>query len=243
MAISPPTRLALLLTALLLSSCALLAPSYSSQTTTQQWPNFNRQLSEQTGWLVFGEQTSETGIVFYPGGKVEPQAYGRLSNALSQRTDSLVVIVPMPLDLAVFGKNRAKAIPEQFSDIQHWLIGGHSLGGTMAASVAFEQADVWQGLFLLASYPQDKHDFSGSNLEVISLIGDRDGLISLVRWQASLSLLPNSAEHQIIKGGNHAYFADYGDQDGDGVAMISQQQQFEQSLEALVAWFESTTAK
>jgi hypothetical protein len=86
---------------------------------------------------------------------------------------------------------------------------------------------------LLASYPQDKHDFSNSDQAILTAIGDRDGLISIERWQASLALLPTQASTLVILGGNHAGFGTYGEQEGDLPATISQEAQRRQTIDAI----------
>ena len=45
----------------------------------------------------------------------------------------LCVLVKMPCNLAVLDMNAADGIPECFPEVTDWYIGGHSLGGAMAA--------------------------------------------------------------------------------------------------------------
>ena len=54
-------------------------------------------------WLVFepASNEAETGLVFYPGGRVSPAAYAPAAHSLAA-SGNLVVIVSMPLNLAVF---------------------------------------------------------------------------------------------------------------------------------------------
>ena len=51
-------------------------------------------------------------------------------------SDALACVRTTRLNLAVLDLNAAKGIPEQYPQIKHWYIGGHSLGGSMAASHA-----------------------------------------------------------------------------------------------------------
>lgn len=227
--------------AFLLSGCSLFSASYTALSDTSALPGALQNSALDEDWLVYSVNPEpETGLVIYPGGKVEPEAYGRLASDLSEQTDALVVIVPMPLDLAVLGSGRGERVVAAYPNVQTWAIGGHSLGGTMAAAQAFDNPQLWSGLFLLASYPQDKHDFSPRETPVISIIGDRDGLISQSRWQESLELLPDSAVRVVIEGGNHAGFGDYGAQEDDRAASISGAEQHRQTIQALAAWVNST---
>ncbi len=233
-------RLLLLLVTVLLTGCSLFSSSSQNVANDAQWQRYQTVASDETGWLIFGDQNrSNVGLVFYPGGKVSPEAYGQLANTLANKLNVLVVIVPMPLDLAVFGSKRGTNVQTYFSTIDTWIIGGHSLGGTMAANLAYSHPDDWQGLLLLASYPQDKHDFSDRSIKAISIIGDQDGLISQQRWRQSLSLLPDDAVTTVIQGGNHAGFGTYGVQSGDSVASISQAEQREQTVQAIELWFKA----
>ena len=54
----------------------------------------------------------EEGVIFYPGGKVEAEAYAPLLRSLAE-ADLLVVIAKMPFHLAVFDADAAEAIMEQ----------------------------------------------------------------------------------------------------------------------------------
>jgi hypothetical protein len=80
------------------------------------------------GNVVFAPQDAKTGIIFYPGGKVEHNAYQPLMAALA-RKGVLCILVEMPFNLAVFDINAADGIREQYPEIEDWYIGGHSLGG------------------------------------------------------------------------------------------------------------------
>ncbi|MDQ3247653.1 MAG: alpha/beta hydrolase, partial [Chloroflexota bacterium] len=86
-------------------------------------------------WLVFqpAAGSATTGFIFYPGGRVDARAYAPAAHAIAA-TGVLVVIVPMPLNLAVFAPNRADQVITAYPAIQRWAIGGHSLGGAMAAT-------------------------------------------------------------------------------------------------------------
>ena len=59
----------------------------------------------------------------------------------------------MPLNLAVFGINSANDVITSYSNITAWAIGGHSLGGSMAAQYVHDNSKAIKGLVLLAGYP------------------------------------------------------------------------------------------
>ena len=126
--------------------------------------------------LAFVPEQADTGFIFYPGGKVEYTAYAPLMRALAEN-GVLCVLTEMPLNLAVLDMNAADGIPEQYPQVTRWYIGGHSLGGSMAASHAAKNADRYEGLVLLASY--STADLTASSLDVISLYGSEDGVLNM----------------------------------------------------------------
>jgi len=184
-------------------------------------------------WLVFQptDQIPTTGLIIYPGGRVDPRAYAPTAHSIAAE-GYLVVIVPMPLNLAVFGANRTAAVIQAYPDIQHWVIGGHSLGGSMAALYADKNRDQINGLALWASYPASSNNLSDSNLKVASIYGTQDGLTTKDKIDASRELLPADTTWVPIEGGNHSQFGWYGDQPGDNPATISRQDQQAQIIQA-----------
>jgi dienelactone hydrolase len=179
-------------------------------------------------WLVFQPQNSspKTGLILYPGGRVDPEGYAPFARSITSE-GYLVVIVPMPLNLAVFAPGRASDVIQFFPEIESWAIGGHSLGGAMAANFAKDHPDAVDGLLLLASYPASSDDLSSLPLRVTSIYATLDGFASLEEIDASRANLPDSTRWVQIVGGNHSQFGWYGFQNGDNTATISRQAQQE----------------
>lgn len=182
--------------------------------------------------IVYSAPNSTTAIVLYPGAKVDPAAYSYYAQQLAQQGYS-VIIAKMRLNLALLDINIATFITEQFDDIETWYMAGHSLGGVAAAAYA-EQQDNIEGLIFLGSYPSG--DLTASDLRVLSLYAQYDGLTTLADIEASKNNLPPTAQFVEIKGGNHAQFGLYGEQKGDLHATISAQQQQEQMITETVKW-------
>ena len=63
-------------------------------------------------------------------------------------------------------------------------------------------------------------DLSATDLEVLSIYGTQDKVLNMEKYEQYRMNLPLDMEEQIIDGGCHAYFGDYGVQDGDGMAMM-----------------------
>ena len=183
--------------------------------------------------IAFIPEDAETGLIFYPGGKVEYTAYAPLMRALADH-GVLGVLVKMPLNLAVLDVHAANGIPEQYPHIKHWYIGGHSLGGSMAASHAAKNVSAYDGLVLLASY--STADLSTSDLPVISIYGSEDGVLNMEKYDEYKRSLPAALEEHIIEGGCHAGFGSYGSQDGDGVPTITGEEQVAETVRLLTAF-------
>jgi pimeloyl-ACP methyl ester carboxylesterase len=190
------------------------------------------------GWYVFAPEGEPlAGFVFYPGGLVDPAAYAPLMRRLADG-GALAVIVPMPLDLAVFGIGRAAEVVRAFPRVDRWAIGGHSLGGAMAAEFVKGNPTTVAGIALLASYPAESTDLSGLPIRAVSTYGTRNGVTPPEGFEASLARLPAGTELVVIDGGNHAQFGHYGPQAGDGVATIDRQEQQRQTVETVLAFLE-----
>ena len=183
-------------------------------------------LVETAPWLVFrpANQDPSIGLILYPGGRVDPRAYAPTARALAEE-GYLVVIVPMPLNLAVLAPGRAAEVMAAFPGIESWAVGGHSLGGAMAANYAHSNPEAARGLVLWAAYPAASDDLSGYQLAASSIYGTRDGLATPDKIDASRPLLPPDTQWTAVEGGNHAQFGWYGPQSGDDEATISREEQ------------------
>jgi len=195
----------------------------------------NNVVVSTTRWLVFQpvQQIPKTALIIYPGGRVDPHAYAPQARSIAS-SGYLVIIIPMPLNLAVFGSERAAAVIQSYPDIENWVIGGHSLGGSMAALYAYNHPGQIKGLLLWASYPASSNDLSDSTIRVTSIYASLDGLATEEKIAASRQLLPVDTAWVQITGGNHAQFGWYGNQPGDNEAIISREDQQEQIVKATI---------
>jgi len=190
-------------------------------------------------WIAFSPANTdfETGFIFYPGGRVDARAYAPAARQISAQ-GYLVVIVPMPLNLAVLNPGAAEEVITAYPQMQRWAVGGHSLGGAMAANFAKHNPEAVQGLVLWAAYPASSDDLSASSLSVLSIYGTLDGLATDDKINASRALLPEDTTWLPIEGGNHAQFGWYGEQSGDNAAAIPRQVQQEQIIQATITLLE-----
>jgi dienelactone hydrolase len=184
-------------------------------------------------WLTFtpANQQPTTGIIIYPGGRVDYRSYAPTARALAEQ-GHLAVIVPMPFNLAVFGSGKASDVIKAHPEVTSWAIGGHSLGGAMSAKYAYDNPDAVEGLALWAAYPATNNSLAGRSLSVSSISASNDGLATPEKIEASQPYLPASTQWLQIQGGNHAGFGYYGPQNGDGQATISRAEQQAQTVTA-----------
>lgn len=167
------------------------------------------------------DQAISTLFIFYPGGLVRPQAYEWLGVALAPL--GVHTLIPeMPLDLAVLSANRADKLLELYS-ADKVLIGGHSLGGAMAARYALNHADALDALVLMGAFSAESDDLSSLDLETLVLAAEHDGLATISELQAGLPRLPN-AQLVEIPGSVHSFFGRYGPQQNDGIPTVTRNQ-------------------
>ena len=196
-------------------------------------------------WYVFApaDASPTTGLILYPGGFVDPVAYAPIARAIAQQ-GYLVVLDPMPLDLAVTNIRAADAIIAAYPEIDVWAIGGHSLGGAMAAEYVNNNPGAVAGLALWAAYPAGKTDRSASPITVVSVYGDADGVASSEQVLGAAARLPAGATFVAIPGGNHTQFGFYGErlQRGDNPAGIGRDGQRAAIVAATVQMLQAITS-
>lgn len=180
-------------------------------------------VNQEKDYITFTPASpSDSGFIFYPGGKVEYTAYAPMMKELSDKGIS-GVLVKMPFNLAVFNQNAANGKQGLFPKVTDWYIGGHSLGGVMASSYLGEHGKNYHGLILLASY--STYDLSPfTSLRTLSLLASNDQVLKKEQYEKNRMHLPNLTE-KTIEGGIHSYFGDYGIQKGDGTPAINVQEQ------------------
>jgi len=177
---------------------------------------------------------NKPGLIFYPGAQVDHKAYSRLAYQLADKGYSSI-LVDMPFELAILGWKRAGDARELLPDKNNWYLSGHSLGGAMASRFISRENPNWvKGLILLAAYPANSNSLKDYELDLLSLYGNRDEIVDLDLLKERRSILPASAIFKEIAGANHSGFADYGNQEGDGEAQITTEEQIDLTVEYIV---------
>ena len=184
------------------------------------------------GDVAFVPDDPEAGLIFYPGAKVEPEAYAPLMRECAERGVLCVVVRPT-FNLAILDANAADGVREQFPEVDEWMLSGHSMGGVAASGYASRHESEFDDIVLMASYSSD--DLTGFKGNVVSILGSNDRVLNQEAYEAARNRLPEQARQQVIEGGNHANFGSYGAQSGDGEATISAKEQWDATADAIQA--------
>lgn len=182
------------------------------------------------------KNVSTTGIIFYPGAKVQPEAYAVLASKLAQNGYT-TVIVKMPFNLAIFGVDKANDIIKQHTEISSWVIGGHSLGGVFASDFALKHQDKIKGVIYLAAYPDS--NATNASFKALSIRGSLDGLATADQISKNMNKFPSNTSFITIEGGNHYNFGDYGVQSGDNNSTITREEQQNQTVNYIISFIKN----
>lgn len=185
--------------------------------------------------------SAPVGLLFLPGGLVDPQAYTPLAQAISRQGGFPVRILPLPFRSAMTDGLRV----ELFAEIEkqarsgRWVLAGHSRGAALATRFAHEHPDPLAGLVLLGTtHPRD-YNLSSLRIPVLKISGTNDRIASLADSERNRPLLPPHTRWLVIPGGNHRQFAAYRFQLGDGAATISRDEQQRQTATKILELLES----
>ena len=173
---------------------------------------------------------TDTAIIFYPGAKVEAEAYLPLLDQIRQ-TGVTCILVHMPFNMAIFDADAAEEVISRFPEIQHWYVAGHSMGGAMASKFASEHPDQVDGLILMGAYIYSDYP----DEDTLTIYGSLNQSV-----EDNIDYTENIVE---IEGGNHAQFGNYGPQKGDLPATISAEEQQAQTVEAIEAFLSRADAQ
>ncbi len=198
------------------------------------------EISEIKEGLFFDGTGTEKALIFYPGGKVEYTAYAPIVRGLAENGIDCF-LVKMPGNLAVFGVDKAEGIMERYKGYKDWYMAGHSLGGAMAASYVAEHLGDFAGLTLLGAYTTENlipesgdRDEVREDFWVNVIYGTEDHVMNANKLAESYELMPPKSNVDVLTGGNHAQFGNYGIQKGDGAAFVSQEEQWKYTIEAIL---------
>jgi pimeloyl-ACP methyl ester carboxylesterase len=180
------------------------------------------------------------GLVFLPGGMVDPKAYAPLVRALADAGyPAFIVRMPFLGRHAVTESHKQELLARAERLIageptRRWVVAGHSFGAAMAVRFAAEQPARTAQLVLIGTTHPRELDLSRSGLPVTRIVGTADGVADLERVRENSRNLPPDTRWICIEGGNHAQFGWYGPQPGDRRAALTREEQQRRTIEALI---------
>lgn len=176
----------------------------------------------------FDGKGGETALVFYPGAKVDAEAYAPLMRRIAEGGVDCFLL-NMPMRMAILDMNAANRVLSAYH-YDRVFTAGHSMGGVAAAGFATAHVGDVDGVVLLASYPTETIDDS---MSLLSVYGSLDGVLDRDAYERGRQFFPSDSREFVIEGGNHAGFGCYGAQDGDNEAAISADEQQKKTAEAI----------
>ncbi|PSP95530.1 alpha/beta hydrolase [Halobacteriales archaeon QS_4_62_28] len=183
--------------------------------------------------------SSERAVIFYPGARVEPDAYLATFAPVVERSGVTVYIPDMPLNVGVLGVGTAGEIQAENDAVEHWYVGGHSLGGVAACRYAANSPGAVDGLVLFASYCDV--DLSPQSLAVLSVTGSRDTVLDREAYAGGRNRLPADAQFHEIDGVNHSQFGSYRGQRGDSPGSVGDDEAHDRIAAVVVDWLANET--
>jgi dienelactone hydrolase len=186
-------------------------------------------------WLTFSPNSVDTatGFIFYPGGRISYLGYSDMMRTIAEN-GYLVLVPKMPLNIAFTAPNVADEIIAAHPEITHWVIGGHSVGGTFAAQYTFKHPENIDGLAIWSSYPADSNDISSFDIPVVLMYGSNELGVTDESVGVRKHLLPVDTHYVVIEGGDHHQFGTYALTTEEDLATISREAQHEQILAAML---------
>lgn len=195
-------------------------------------------------WLTFSPAFSQTdvGLIFYPGGRINPQGYSSLLRPIAEK-GILVVVPEMPLNMAAFNPNVADKIMSENPQIRQWFIAGHSVGGTMAAQYAINNPEHIEGVIVWASYPAKSDKLKETTIPILTIFGSEDPRVNDESLQIREEIYPDHAEFIRINGGDHHQFGAYEITPAEYYASISPEEQHNQIIDATLTFISTHLEK
>lgn len=182
------------------------------------------------------QNKSTKGIIFYPGGKVQPEAYSVIASKLAANGYT-TIIVKMPFNLAFFGVNSADDVMAKHPEITSWVIMGHSLGGVFASEYAVNHQDKIKGVVYLAAYPST--NASNATFKALSIRGSLDNLTKAQDISNNKNKFPANTIFITIPGGNHYNNGNYGPQAGDNNSTITRDKQQNETVSYILEFLKN----
>lgn len=213
----------ILFTSLTFFTVDIFSPAIPNESAIISYEKLSKE--NKDGYTKFPPQiaSNNKGIILYTGAKVPSKSYTYLAEAFTKQGYT-VFFSDFFLNYAFFNIDLAQKIIDENTDINAFVLSGHSLGGAMVGKfLSQKQNTKISHVIFLASYSID--NISSLPQKMLSLSAERDGNTTRKKIAENKANLPTSTQFTEITGGNHRYFANYTYQKGDLDATISSEMQ------------------
>ena len=189
--------------------------------------------------------TTSAGLIFLPGGSIDPRAYVPLVRAVTE-AGYPAVLVRLPWRAAPTAASqrvvwdRILGIVSRHPD-RRWILAGHSRGAALSARFAGEHPEAIAGLVLIATTHPKQVSLAALPIPVTKIYATRDCVADSAAVFANARLLPANTRWVRLEGGNHRQFGWYGAQLGDCTATITREAQQARTLEVLLTALAATS--
>lgn len=184
------------------------------------------------------KQPRSTGLLFLPGGMVDPIAYAPLLKRVAE-SGHPTRLITLPWRCGCTDDQIASVFDAVQRVIREdagrrWILAGHSRGAMLAARYVHERASLPAGLVLIGTtHPRD-FSLAALSIPVTKIYGTHDGIADIASSRKNAALLPTATSWIEIEGGNHVQFGFYRHQLGDDSATITRAAQQDAMLKAIL---------
>ncbi len=194
--------------------------------------------SENGDYWFYGD--GDVGFLLFAGAKTSEASYSYLAELLHE--EGYTVVIPKQrFDLSIFGARHGMKILEEHTEVEEWILIGHSMGGWPVSRIAAKESDRLIGAVFLATYAS--RDLSDLPFPALRISAENDGIMNNERMDSRADRLPEGSESIVLTGANHRGFGGYDSPfGGDGEATITWQEQNEESIDLILEFYADSLA-
>ncbi len=183
---------------------------------------------------------SSVGFLLFAGAKTSEASYSYLAELLHE--EGYTVVIPKQrFSLSIFGARHGMEILEENTEVEEWILIGHSMGGWPVSRIAAKESDRLIGAVFLATYAS--RDLSDLPFPALRISAENDGIMNNERMDSRADRLPEGSESIVLTGANHRGFGGYDSPfGGDGEALITWQEQNEESIALILEFYADSLA-